>query len=211
MNIKPLLLAFPFVCFACSSTLTDPSDPATQINTSPIMAKHPTGIHLIRPDEAYTDPCHMVDEELFRSTLKLDESVALEAEPTHDGCEYVWKDGKAKLSFAGSHPFESVAFAQQAFDKLHSGTTTPPSPLVKPDSTHIVPEVAPASVTHPTDSGLAGLGDQAVWNAEEGAMHTLYINHIINVQVETKGTADAKKEQARMLTEILMDRLLHGH
>lgn len=54
---------------------------------------------------------------------------------------------------------------------------------------------------------VQNVGDKAVWDANTGAMHVLYNNHIISVTVETKDNPELKKEHAQSLAEVLIEKI----
>ncbi|MBD2704286.1 hypothetical protein IC229_26820 [Spirosoma sp. BT702] len=124
MKIKSLLLAFPVLCFACSSSSTDVSDPALQMEAGPILAKQVTGVHSFTNDFNYEAPCHILEEALIRQTLNLSKEIELEEGHEHDGCAFEWAGNKVILSFGGAKPFSSIQVAEYNFDHLYQGKPT---------------------------------------------------------------------------------------
>lgn len=74
-----------------------------------------------------------------------------------------------------------------------------------------VSAAAPSLTAPPVSIGhfeaVPGIGDKAVWNPETGTMHVLYINHIINVTVNTKEKSEAKIERAKTLADVLIEKI----
>ncbi|WP_338868340.1 hypothetical protein WBJ53_17270 [Spirosoma sp. SC4-14] len=236
MKIKSLILALPVLCFACG-TATDTSDPAYQDGASPILAKRVTGVQMLTSNAIYDNPCDILGEEFVRHTFSLDEKAELNEIAEHDGCAFEWAGNKVLVSFNGRKPYRSIYIATDTFDKLYQGkeaeeempdvktdtgeeATAADTPPVTdttehaPAQSHPSPGLTEATRPHmkPTVSqgsyeAVPGLGDKAVWNPTTGAMHVLYINHIINVTVETKGKAEVRKEQAQSMAEVLIEKI----
>lgn len=72
------------------------------------------------------------------------------------------------------------------------------------------PKLTKSAVNEGKYEAVPHVGDKAVWDASTGAMHVLFNNHIINVQVETKGNAETKKEHAQNLAEVVIDKILEN-
>ncbi|GAB3992244.1 hypothetical protein GCM10028807_24900 [Spirosoma daeguense] len=173
MKIKSLLLALPALCFACSSSSTDVSDPALQMEASPFTAKKVAGVNSLASDFNYDAPCHLLEEALIRETLHLDEKTELAEGHEHDGCAFEWAGNKVVLSFGGKKPYNSLETAAYYFDHMFQGkpaavveepieeaneeTTSGPEPegtnseTSASDSTHQSPAAADE---HPTHSGV---------------------------------------------------------
>ncbi len=233
MKINSLLYALPVLMLtSCYNTGTDASTGNTSDNGSAILAKQVTGVNMIKSDVIYEEPCAIIDEELMRKTFSLGEDVKLEDVSAGTGCEYEWAGNKVMLSFGGHRPYQSIFTAAYQFDKMYQGKamgeddvakadtisgatvtadpnagagTPPDSAGAKQDDDK--PKIKPA-VAHGAYEPVKNVGDKAVWNASEGALHVLYINHIINVQVETKDKNDVKKERAKLMATVLMERIL---
>lgn len=77
----------------------------------------------------------------------------------------------------------------------HGGITAATPPLTEP------------AVSQGNFEAVPNVGDKAVWDANTGAMHVLYNNHIINVTVETKDKPEIRKEHAQSLVEVLIDKI----
>ena len=77
----------------------------------------------------------------------------------------------------------------------HAGVSAPAPSLTAP----------PVSIGH--FEAVPGIGDKAVWNPETGSMHVLYINHIINITISTKEKDEVKKERAKTLADVLMEKI----
>lgn len=142
MKIKSLILAFPVLCLACSSP-SSTSDPASQMDASPILAKSVVGVNALSTDANYDEPCNILGEEYVRSTFNLGETAKLEQAIEHNGCEFEWSGNKVLVSFGGKRPFESIYQAEYTFDKLYQGK--PAKEMTKPveaanDSTISGPE-----------------------------------------------------------------------
>ncbi len=118
MKIKSLILAFPVLCLACSSP-SSPSDPASQMDASPIIARRPSGVTALTVDLNYDEPCNILGEEYVRSTFNLDETVKLDEVHEHNGCEFGWAGNKVLVSFGGSKPYESIYLAEYMFDRMY--------------------------------------------------------------------------------------------
>ncbi|GAB3715496.1 hypothetical protein GCM10027592_56120 [Spirosoma flavus] len=121
MKIKSLLLALPALCFACSSSSTDVSDPALQMEASPILARRVAGVNSFANDFSYEAPCHILEEDLIRQTLNLTKETELAEGHEHDGCAFEWAGNKVILSFGGVKPFSSVQVAEYNFDRMYQG------------------------------------------------------------------------------------------
>ena len=121
MKIKSLLLAFPVLCLACSNPGSDTSDPASQMDASPILAKRPTGINSLTSDFNYDEPCTILGEEYVRDEFNLGETTTLEETHEHGGCEFGWSGNKVLVSFGGSKPYPSMYQAEYMFDKMYQG------------------------------------------------------------------------------------------
>ena len=245
MKIKTLILALPVLCFACNEPSSS-SDPASQMDASPILARAPSGVRTLSVDFNYDEPCNILGEEYVRQTFNLDEKTELTEAHTHEGCEFEWGGNKVVVAFGGNRPYPSIYQAAYTFDKMYQGapTETVTAPVSEstleetavsgPDTEGTNSEQSAADSTHhntddkhPEHAGVSaatlpltkpavskgnykavpGIGDKAVWDPTTGAMHVLYNNHIISVMVETKGKAEAKKEQAQSLTEVLIDKI----
>ncbi|MFD2933930.1 hypothetical protein [Spirosoma flavum] len=145
MKIKSLILAFPVLCLACSSP-SSTSDPANQVDASPIVAKRPTGVTALTVDFNYDEPCNILGEEYVRSTFNLGETTELEEVHEHNGCEFAWAGNKILVSFGGSKPYSSIYLAEYMFDKMYQAK--PANVMTKPveeaarDSTISGPETA---------------------------------------------------------------------
>ncbi|GAB3804062.1 hypothetical protein GCM10028819_34980 [Spirosoma humi] len=120
MKIKSLILAFPVLCLACSSP-SSTTDPANNVDASPIMAKQVVGVNALSTDRNYDEPCNILGEEYVRSTFNLGEDTKLDEAIGHDGCAFEWAGNKVLVSFAGTRPFESMYVAQYTFDKMYQG------------------------------------------------------------------------------------------
>ncbi|UFH52255.1 hypothetical protein [Spirosoma sp. KNUC1025] len=144
MKIKSLILAFPVLCFACNSSST-PSDPASQMEASPIHAKRVTGVNMLSVDFNYDEPCNILGEEYVRNTFNLDEKTELAEEHMHEGCAFEWGGNKVVVAFGGERPFASVYKAEYIFDKLYQGApaatvTAPVEESVMADSSEAGPK-----------------------------------------------------------------------
>ena len=120
MKINSLILAFPVLCLACNNP-GSPTDPASQMDASPIVAKQVAGVRMLTADFNYEEPCTILGEEYIRSTFKLKETTKLEEADGHDGCSFAWEGNKVIVSFGGEKPFASVFTAEYMFDKLYQG------------------------------------------------------------------------------------------
>jgi hypothetical protein len=247
MKIKSLILAFPVLCLACSSP-SSTSDPASQVDASPLVAKQVVGVNALSTDANYDEPCNLLGEEYVRTTFNLDETAKLEEVHQQDGCEFEWAGNKVLVSFGGRRPYSSMYLAESLFDKMYQGkseaaamkpvevandsTTSGPETegtnaetsakaTVPEEATHstadnhpqhggitaATPHLTKAAVSTANYEAVANIGDKAVWDAATGAMHVLYNNHIINVTVETKDKAELRKEHAKSLAEVLIDKI----
>lgn len=233
MKINSLLYVLPALMLtSCYNTGTDASTGNTSENGSAILAKQVAGVNIIKSDVIYEEPCAIVDEEFMRKTFNLGEDVKLEDVSAGKGCEFEWAGNKVMLSFGGQRPYQSMFTAAYQFDKMYQGKATGEDDVAKadtisgatvtadpkanagtpPDSAGAkndddVPKIKPA-VAHGAYEPVKDFGDKAVWNASEGALHVLFINHIINVQVETKDKDEVKKERAKLMAEVLMERIM---
>ncbi|MBD2757322.1 hypothetical protein [Spirosoma validum] len=159
MKIKSLILAFPILCLACNSP-SSPSDPASQMEASPLLAKAPSGVRTLSVDFNYDEPCNILGEEYVRQTFNLEEKTELAEAHTHNGCEFEWAGNKVVVAFGGARPFASVYQAEYNFDKMYqakpSETLTAPvsaSTLVEsaisgPETEGTGAEVSAADSTH---------------------------------------------------------------
>ena len=87
----------------------------------------------------------------------------------------------------------------------------------KNDSSNSVSHVTSAALhlTKPAVStgrfvAVPEVGDKAVWEPASGAMHVLYNNHIINVTVATKDNPEVRKEHAKALAEVMIDKIANN-
>jgi hypothetical protein len=232
MKINSLLYALPVLLLtSCYDSGTDASTGNTADYGSKTLAKQVAGVNTIKSDIIYEEPCAIVDEEFLRKTFNLGEDVKLEDVSAGKGCEFEWAGNKVMLSFGGKRPFQSMFIASYQFDKLYQGkakgeddvakadtlstatvTATPgegvgtPPDSAKGEADDDLPQIKPA-VAHGNYEPVMNVGDKAVWNASEGALHVLFINHIINIQVETKDKNEVKKERAKLMAEVLMERI----
>ena len=91
------------------------------------------------------------------------------------------------------------------------------SPKPENDSLAIIDSVTdvPGVVTHLTEApystkqgmAVADVGDKAIWNSDQHTLHTLYLNHIINVTVKTSGSNDVQRQRAVRLTQVVIDKM----
>ena len=60
-----------------------------------------------------------------------------------------------------------------------------------------------------TDKGMpvAEVGDKALWDAKTATLHTLYLNHIINLTVKTNQPEAEKKARAVRMAQVIVDRI----
>ena len=121
MKIKSLLLAFPVLCLACSNPGSDTSDPASQMDASPLQAKRVAGVNALTVDFNYDEPCNILGEEYVRSTFDLEETTTLEEGHEHGGCDFSWTGNKVSIAFGGTKPYSSIYQAEYTFDKLYQG------------------------------------------------------------------------------------------
>ena len=87
----------------------------------------------------------------------------------------------------------------------------------KNDTSNSVSHVTSAAIhlTKPAVStgrfvAVPEVGDKAVWEPTSGAMHVLYNNHIISVTVATKDSPAVRKEHAKALAEVMIDKIAHN-
>lgn len=120
MKIKSLILAFPVLCLACSSP-SSTTDPANQMDASPIMAKQVAGVTALSTDANYDEPCNLLGEEYIRQTFNLEETTKLEESIGHSGCGFEWAGNKVTVSFGGKRPYSSTYLAEYSFDKQFQG------------------------------------------------------------------------------------------
>ena len=157
MKIKSLILAFPVLCLACNNPST-PSDPASQAEASPIVAKRVAGVKMLTTDFNYDEPCNILGEEYVRGAFNLEETTKLSEAYGHDGCEFSWEGGnKIVVSFVGDRPFSSVYTAEYMFDKMFQG---------KQPVEVVSPEVDTKEVQTATSEGGATPSDAAVQNLD---------------------------------------------
>lgn len=243
MKIKSLLLALPVLCFACNSP-SSVSDPASQMEASPLLAKQVAGVRALTTDFNYDEPCNILGEEYVRTTFNVAETTKLEEGHNHNGCEFAWAGNKVVVAFGSSKPYASVYQAEYSFDKMYQGqseaTVSEPIEEVNEeaksgpepegtgsessaaDSTHhntddkhpnhagesaATPPLTEHAVSTGNFEAVPNVGDKAVWDANTGAMHVLYNNHIISVTVETKDKPELKKERAQSLAEVLIEKI----
>ena len=159
MKIKLLILAFPIVCFACNSSTSDPTDPATQMDASPLVAKQVVGVRTLTTDFNYDEPCNILGEEYVRNMFKLGESTTLEEMHEHNGCAFEWAGNKVVVSFGGSKPYSSIYQAEFLFDKMYQSK---PQEAIEP-----VTE-APRSTTV---TSAEGTSPEAIVSDGEAAQH----------------------------------------
>jgi hypothetical protein len=93
MKIKSLILAFPVLCLACNSPSSS-TDPANQMDASPILGKAVSGTRALTSDFNYDEPCNILGEEYIRSTFNLEETTELTEGHNHNGCEFEWSGNK---------------------------------------------------------------------------------------------------------------------
>lgn len=120
MKIKSLILAFPVLCLACNDP-SSPSDPASQMEASPLLARKVAGVNTLSVDFNYDEPCNILGEEYVRQTFNLEEKTELAEEHAQNGCEFEWGGNKVVVSFGGTRPFPSVYQAEYIFDRMYQG------------------------------------------------------------------------------------------
>ncbi len=97
-----------------------------------------------------------------------------------------------------------------ANDKAEDSTKTGPmedAMAGRGGVTAATPPLTAPSISLGNFEAVRNAGDKAVWDAPKSTMHVLYNNHIINVTVKTKGGAEARKEHALNLAEVLMEKI----
>ena len=160
MKLKSLILAFPVLCLACN-TASSPSDPASNIDASPELARRVAGVYMLTSDADYDEPCNILGEEYVRTTFNLSETTELDEVHEKNGCEFAWAGQKVLVSFGGTRPFESVYRAEDAFDKLYQGKSQP--------------AVGPVTETPPTTTQQTAEGtnpNAIVNNYDNAGQHT---------------------------------------
>ena len=213
---------------ACSSPTSESvSDDAANAT----LAKHVVGVRSLSTDAAYDKPCHFLGEELVREAFKTGE-VEMTEHDLANGCAYEWAGNQVSLTFGGPRPFSSTYQAEYSFNKqfgtaalavaetlAEEDTTataaedsTVAKPAVAPAVAHTTHQPAPAAAMAGAGSfePVAELGDKAVWDPATGAMHVLYSNHIVNVQVGGKEKAEVRKERAKEMAELILEKVTHG-
>lgn len=232
MKTKLIFLAIPLLGLsACFGPTTENDGNAASTAT---LAKSVVGVRALSTDAGYDKPCHFLGEELVRDMFTVGEAEMTE----HDlatGCSYAWSGNQVALTFAGARPFSSTFQAEYVFNKRYSAipAVVAAAPVVADsvatDSAETAPagaapaEVAHAGVAHasetahhaaPTPGGtyepVAELGDKAAWNPVTNTMNVLYNNHILTVTVTTKDSAEKRKEHAKALAELMIEKLAEG-
>ncbi len=51
------------------------------------------------------------------------------------------------------------------------------------------------------------IGDKSLWDAEKRTLHTLYLNHVVDVTINTKSQPELLKKRAAMITQIILDKI----
>lgn len=51
------------------------------------------------------------------------------------------------------------------------------------------------------------IGDKSLWDADKRTLHTLYLNHIVDVTVTTKVKPELAQKRAAMLTQVILDKI----
>jgi len=201
MKLKSLILALPVLCFACNSSISDTSDPASQMDATPLLARHVSGLQTLATDNNYEEPCTILGEEYIRDVFKLEETVALEEGHHHEGCEFSWAGHKVQVAFGGARPYSSIYLADYMFDKMYqSKHETTAAPAVEdvnkmaesgPKTEGTGAEGSPADSTHQTqnDHQPEHSGVSASMNTE----HAVSTGHYEAVpEVGDKAVWDAK-------------------
>ncbi|WP_420148747.1 hypothetical protein [Spirosoma sp.] len=166
MKIKTLILAFPVLCFACNDP-SSPSDPATQMEASPIQARKVAGVNTLSVDFNYDEPCNILGEEYIRTTFNLDEKTELSEGHTHEGCEFEWAGNKVIVAFGGAKPFSSTNQAQYVFDRMFQGA--PAETITAPVSEQMLVDSA--------DTGPATEGTNSETSAADTTHHNTDDKH----------------------------------
>ncbi|QKZ15086.1 hypothetical protein [Spirosoma sp. KUDC1026] len=78
------------------------------------------------------------------------------------------------------------------------------------DSVSLPTPMAEPAVNTGRFAAVTGLGDKAVWDANTGTMHVLYINHIFSVRVESKDSAATRKDRAESISEAMLEKISEG-
>lgn len=167
MKIKSLILAFPLLCLACSNDPGSTSDPASQTDASPILAKRPAGIQALTVDARYDEACTILGEEYVRNTFNLSETTELEEVDSHGGCAFEWGGNKVSFAFGGTRPYPSIYQAEYTFDKLYQG---------KPAEVVTTP-VTEATLVDEAKSGPETEGTNAEGSAADSTHHNTDNKH----------------------------------
>lgn len=101
---------------------------------------------------------------------------------------------------------EGTAAETEAAGKEHKAEE-PKQSHPSPGITSATAHHTEAAVSQGSYEAISGVGDKAVWNSTTGALHVLYVNHIINVTVESKGKEEVRKEQAQKIAEVLLEKI----
>ncbi|UHG89176.1 hypothetical protein [Spirosoma oryzicola] len=111
-----------------------------------------------------------------------------------------------KPALTGPHP-EGTGSEMPA-DEQDATAKSDSSKEVQGDSTLGALPLTKPAVSKGRFVAVQGVGDKAVWDPKEGALHVLYNNHIINVTVETKEKQEVRKEHAQNLAEVLIEKIV---
>jgi hypothetical protein len=130
--------------------------------------------------------------------------------------KYQNKPSKPVAPVAEAEPKEEAPETEGTATET-SSTTAATAPEHEAHQSHPSPGITSATAPHtePVVSkgsfeAVPGVGDKAVWNPTTGEMHVLYVNHIINVTVETKAKAEVRKEQALGLADVLIEKIANN-
>lgn len=162
MKIKSLILALPVFCLACSSSSSDPGDPAYQMEASPTLAKEVAGVWALTTDANYDEPCNILGEEYVRNTFKLGEDTELTEGHHQGGCDFSWAGNKVDVAFGGTKPYSSVYVAERMFDNLYQAkpVAVVSEPVEETDSTaKSGPEPEGTSAELPTTEAESAVPD----------------------------------------------------
>lgn len=227
MTTKLIFLAIPLLGLsACFGPTTENDENAA--NTAS-LAKSVVGVRALSTDAGYDKPCHFLGEELVRGMFTVGETEMAEHDLAN-GCSYEWGGNQVAMTFAGARPFTSTFQAEYIFNKRYSPV---PAVVAAPavadsvatDSAETAPAAAaPVEVAHASETAhhvaapvsggtyesVAELGDKAAWNPVTNTMNVLYNNHILTVTVKTKDSAEKRKEHAKALAELMIEKLAEG-
>lgn len=151
------------------------------------------------PQELTPKPCTLLTKQLVSQTLKLAPSVKLQGEKSEGPvCTYAWSDAVAparktvSLTVA-STTFDSNDEARRAFDATQKMINAAAA--------------QPGQGTAAKSVPIAGVGDQAAWQAEKSDLAVLHGESIFHVTATVHTSSSANLAAAKKLAHAVLGKL----